>query len=464
MRSNLKKVIPKGLFPFFRAVDKQLIYCMYCYLAIKRLVCRDKVRQRQTVFQSVPILRTNILFDSSPSYDLASVLDKYDISYKSGRHSIYISDQSDLNKISGALVGRCLPAYGIKLFKSRELSPDGTPYYTSNILAPASTSWSMRAVGNISEKAVVSNLLHGAGVAPRVFDLIALEDENGTRHHAFIVQHVEGPVVHGDEGVRFLGQLKTVFDRFGIAVISISEHCDMRPPYFRDNIIKDQTSTYYVDIQNFTIQDFCKVNQIRGGIEKRYSGDHLSEIIFSETNTSLTKFNKQAIAFQKVLESFLCKEGVKPQKCVFVDACRGLGTALFAILGAHGKWGFLLRLEAVCSDLQSFHHLRGYTRFDCIASEQELLTMLTGYNFFTQEMCIICDSISMNLQTITKWDLYKYLIVVGCHDKPDACNEIVTFGDSIFIRTGQVRIELENECLFLMLYLKEKCITPTNGK
>jgi hypothetical protein len=49
----------------------------------------------------------------------------------------------------------------------------------------------------MAEKKAVANLLYSQGVAPRVYDLIKLQSENGAFHYAFVVEHIDGEVLHG---------------------------------------------------------------------------------------------------------------------------------------------------------------------------------------------------------------------------------------------------------------------------
>jgi len=455
MRAFLKTIFPQSFFPFLRSIDKYIINATYCYLAVKRFIYRDKLNQVQTIFQSIPIFKTQILFDSEPDADLTVILDNYGISYKSGRHSVYISEKADLEKINRELIDRNLPAYGLKILKSRELSPDETPYYTSRILAPASTYCSMRAVGSVFEKVIVSNLLHAEGVAPRVYDLVVLKSENGVCYYAFIVQHIEGPVVHGKEGVDFLQRLKTIFKNLGISVVSISEHCDLRPPYFRDNIIKNGSSNYYVDIQNFAVTDLHSVQNLRKNVIRRYSEDKLSTILSSEIIFPLNKSNKKGIIFLQHLDNIFKRGGIQPQHCFFIDSCSGLGVGLLSALSLGGQWGVLLRHQAECSDLRTFHYLRGNTRFDCISDLESLKIKIGEYNFSDQHVGIICDTVSSEIEAIVRWGLCTFIIVIRCSKERQTANTEFTFGDITFDLTEQIVIDEDYGTLMISLYMSK---------
>ncbi len=49
----------------------------------------------------------------------------------------------------------------------------------------------MYAVGSMLEQAVVSNLLNGQGVAPKVYDIIRLESGDGSWRYAYVVQPIK---------------------------------------------------------------------------------------------------------------------------------------------------------------------------------------------------------------------------------------------------------------------------------
>lgn len=343
---------------------------MYGYLALRMLPARKRLQRFRISSQSVPNFSSKITFDTSLRADITTTLAANNVAYKSGRHSAYLSGHQALAQINDALVDRYPEPVGLKIIKSRQLSPDGSPYYTSALLAPASTRWSMQAIGSVLEKSIVSNLLHEEGMAPRVYDVITLKSVNNVVYFALVVQHIEGAVVHGDEGVEFIKGFKKVLKRQGLATVSIAEHCDLRAPLFRDNIVRDQNRTYYVDIQNFILSDLNKISELQNAIQERYFGDSLSALSPSATALAARTGEHRIDRFGRMLAAMIGKSGFAVEGSMVVDSCQGMGTAVSCLLTQGLHWGYLVRPEVDCSLLKSWLYFSGATRFDCIPAGQ----------------------------------------------------------------------------------------------
>ncbi|MBM9513000.1 hypothetical protein [Desulfogranum marinum] len=430
MRKILKKIIPEWLWPWFRWIDKYLINLMYGFFVLKLLPARKRLNTFRIIEQSLPIFPTNIVFDSSPAADITNSLDKYNIAYKSGRHSAYLSGHKALAQINQALTGRYPEPFGLKIIKSRQLSPDGSPYYTSELLAPASTNWSMRAIGSVFEKSIVSNLLHEEGVAPRVYDIITLKSVDNVVYFALVVQHIEGPVVHGSEGTTFIKGFKNVLKQKGLATVSIAEHCDLRAPLFRDNIVRDNNRTYYVDIQNFILSDLNKISELEHAIQARYHGDLLSDLFLS--TKALTRTGESLFArFGSTLATMIEKSGFSVERSVVLDSCYGVGTALSCLLSHGLYWGYVIRPETDCSLLKSWLYISGASRFDCCTAAQYLTDNINkAHRFASCSIGLICDG-SMAQFIENTAGLLHYDFVVIIHQ-----NKIASGGQSILQSLG----------------------------
>jgi len=127
----------------------------------------------------------------------------------------------------------------------------------------------MYAVGSMLEQAVVSNLLNGQGVAPKVYDIIRLESGDGSWRYAYVVQPIKRWSCDGQGRGKVYYSVQNALKRFGMKTISIQEHCDLRPPEFRHNIRSDSTGTYYVDIQNFVLSSTYFGKQLLTDTAKR---------------------------------------------------------------------------------------------------------------------------------------------------------------------------------------------------
>ena len=377
IRSDLKKVIPRGLWPFCRFFDWYLINALYVYFAVIRFFSGHFIKHRDPMEQSIPVFPANIDFGIDPSVNLIVQIEKAGLKYEAGRQSIYINDEQDIARINPDILPRYPKRVGLKLIKSREISPDTTPYYTSQKLAPNSTWFSMIAVGSMLEKTVISNLLHEEGVAPRVYDLIRLESTDGGYQYAFIVQPVAGKAVVGEAGVRFMTHFKNTLNKLGIRIISIKEHCDLRPPDFRHNIIADSDGVYYIDIQNFalfnknysrklinamerhnrfTASVTYKKKILSGSIQKRWKGRYYCNDNSNEEN----------------IITFLKRNRVKIENSTLLDFCLADEFMTICALNSKAKWSIAVRPDDIASFVRKYLYYRGFTRFDVVKRKQFL--------------------------------------------------------------------------------------------
>ena len=288
-----------------------------------------------------------------PGSEPVGFLEKLGCRVFQGRHSFYLSRRSDIEKICPDLLDFYSYPFGLKIVKSGEISPDGSPYYTSRFLAPASTNMSMRAVGSMLEKVTISNLLHDYEVAPQVFDLVCLQSPRAT-YHAFIVQHVGGDFVTGEEGTKFIRRFLRVFKKLGMEVVSINEHCDLRPPDFRHNIVTDSIGTYYVDIQNFVIY----ASGYRRRLENR-----LHDLLPPRPSKS-SYMGKTVV---QTPEFFLGAHGVLVDKARVLDLSRDNGTFAGYLLAAGVGKVVLVRSESVSSLIRQSLYLQEFSRFDVVS-------------------------------------------------------------------------------------------------
>lgn len=375
IRTRLKKIFPSALWPALRKIDAYVIYFTYVFLFLRKLYKDRRLNLNHSLQQSIPLFQSKIPFSAENDEDLGTLLYNAGISSASGRHSVYVSSRSDVAKINEKILD-CYPeGSGIKIIKSRELSPDGTPYYTSAKLAPASNWWSMRAVGSMAEKKAVSNVLASANLAPRVYDIIKLQSDNGTFHYAFVVQHVKGTIVRGDEGGKFIARFKAALAEMGIETFSIAEHCDLRPPDFRNNIMGNAYGMWYVDIQNFVFADAMVVRAIQERAKrillKKYNASNLQQNhVFHVDDDRVFSLTGETFLFLK-------QHGVVLKKTIVIDMRRS--GALFVPMALNGgaQWYFLVNKQD--PSVQMWLSFLGYTRVGCDVPEQEIDVFCTRH-------------------------------------------------------------------------------------
>jgi hypothetical protein len=331
---------------------------MYLVLYIRRWSRRSRLRLDLPWMQTIPVFISAIDFPEAEG-TLDKELSAAEIIVLSGRHSVYIHRRRDIAALNPD-ISRCYPgAIGLKLIKGRQMAPDGTPFYTSEAIAPASTRWSMKAIGSISEKKAVSNLLNTEGVAPRIFDIIRLESANGAFHYAFVTQHVSGTVVQGDKGSQFINRFKSVLKKLGMETVSIKEHCDLRPPEFRGNIIGDGTGTWYVDIQNFVIADGTVVRSIADKARRSLLD------AYNVSNQRAPKNEEQVANFWLPFHQsfdFLRLHGVVVEKAIIIDE-RCSAPAFFVPVAVAGGALWHIVEKPIQKEVKQWLYLVGCTRF-----------------------------------------------------------------------------------------------------
>ncbi len=281
IRAQLKSVIPQQVWPVMRWCDQWVIYLFYVFAWLKRLLFYPEVPV-PPVDRSVVKIREyvcRIPMAQSGGNNLADELFRHGIMTSEGRHSVYIARHEDLKHLFPGLVDDFPVRVGLKIVRSTEKAPDGSPYYTSNKIAPSSTWFSMRAVGSALEKMVISNLLSAEGVAPQVYATVKLQF-NGAVFYGFVVEHIKGEILHGPLADKFMQSFRDVCNDLGIAPISIKEHKDLRSPEFNDNIIADEEAAIkYVDIQNFTLTSKSLLTIVKNAQDKQLK--HYSDAIYA---------------------------------------------------------------------------------------------------------------------------------------------------------------------------------------
>ena len=370
IRSELKKRVPSTLWPFLRAVDKYVIYATYVYLALRRSYQKKRLHL-SSCRQSIPVFDSALPFSPAGGHELKLMLEKAGINCLSGRHSVYVGDKRHIDKINAAISGAYPEKIGLKIIKSRQLSPDGTPYYTSSELAQASTYWSMRAVGSMAEKVVVSNLLHSENSAPRVYDLIKLQSANGAFHYAFVVQHIDGEIIHGEQGSDFIARFKMILTRLGLETISISEHSDLRPPEFRNNIVGNSQGTWYVDIQNFVLANPSLIQQAKRSALQVLSLKNRAGLVGSRDTGAFLSDLYEAGGFDELLTKLLGAQGVALSETVFLTELR-MGLMFAPLLLRQGvSWVYISGVDD--DHCKKWFYLHGLSRISLSPGQARLL-------------------------------------------------------------------------------------------
>ncbi len=371
IRTFLKAKIPVRFWAILRFFDKYIIYILYCWYLIRRIWHERSISNGiPSLQQSFFTFPSDIISDLNKNSKLSDILKDLGFHFSEGQHSIYIYRKVDILKINPTFFHFYPKPFGLKIIKSQEISFDGTPYYTSYKLAKGTNRISMRAVGSIKEKAFISNLLNLHNVAPKVYDIIKLIF--GDRiYYAFVVQHIQGNTVTGKDGVTFVNYLNRVLEQTGVEVLGIKEHCDFRPPEFRNNIFSDLTGSYYVDIQNFVMFNKMHHNKLAKTLQtvivkdkNRFYPNKLFSCIYP--NSANDENNEQLDYFTN-LNSFLEQYKVNLNKCSLLDIGCNLGLFIMFALNRGARWCVGIDNNEMVDTARLLLYSTGFTRFDLLA-------------------------------------------------------------------------------------------------
>jgi hypothetical protein len=105
-----------------------VIYLLFVYFAIKRVVVGRLIVLDHALRQKVMVLRCNISLCADTGTDtLAQTLIREGLAVFQGRHTVYIASKNDIDRISAGLRERYWQQFGVKIIKSRQMAVDGTP-------------------------------------------------------------------------------------------------------------------------------------------------------------------------------------------------------------------------------------------------------------------------------------------------------------------------------------------------
>ena len=403
IRAEFKKRVPRQFWPFFRKIDKHIIYLTYLILSIRRYYQRKRLNLNQPYPQSVPVFVSKIQFSTDSGKDLESLLSAAGLTCHSGRHSVYIGREPDLSRINDSIIENYPGNVGLKIIKSRQSASDNSPYYTSSELAPASTYWSMTAIGSMAEKKAVSNLLYSQGVAPRVYDLIKLQSENGAYHYAFVVEHINGDILYGPEGEQFIVRFKEALSLYGMDTISIEEHSDLRPPEFRNNIISGAEGARYVDIQNFVLSDPAATKAIERNFLQR-SGQ--IGTCFTEAGSGRFDWKNYSKYADNLNVIFECYD-IPINKFVIFIQPKSAVLFLPCLLNLGARWVHIL--EKRDNALSNWFFLNGFSRFSFGDNKQDFDWLFQPASSSTYHVLVIDDEIQFVGNSIV--DLFDCILV-----------------------------------------------------
>jgi len=362
----------------------------------------------QSLRQPILTYHSDVQFSSTA--DLPAIFGQLGFQFCEGGHTIYLYRKSDIRSINREMFNLYPHPFGLKIIKSPDMSPDGTPYYTSSKTARASSPITMRAVGSVAEKMVLSNILSLRNVAPRVYDTMRLQSGDVTVF-SMVVQHIDGQAVREKAGSEFVEQFKRVLKDEEIGILGEKDQTDFQPPDFGGNIISDSTGTYYVDIQNFAIidretrhkrlakamQEVTHFGDSRLLRPKKYAYQSMPGLPMPGKRDSLYRASR--------IQNLLDLNQVGFQCSTVLDVGCNLGIFIMHSLSRGAHWCVGLDTPKIAQIARQFLFEQGFSRFDLIG-------------------CDLREPVVANLLPFKKYDLVLYLSIEKHIGFPDWLNEL----------------------------------------
>ncbi len=377
--SNAAKLIYKKYLPInARRFIWQRIFDLRFIISLPLFIPRQIFRT--LFYNKTGAELSNVLFDYPSSIlfndylSLRKHLDDEGCSYKEGEFALYIDDEKIIKSINSEI--QCKYPYDIalKIIKSQEISKDGTPYYCGSEVSETSTYIVKIAVGSILEKAIISNILSENKVTPRVYDIVKICSGNSYLY-AMVVQPIKGQNVYGGEGASFLEKFYKVCNKEEIAIIGGTNCGDFKPEKFGNNIIKDDISIYYIDIQNFHLKNSNKrIENLAGSIKDvthfgasnplrpaRYAYQSIPSLGVGGKRDSLYRIHK--------INDFLLRNDVSVEGNNVLDVGCNLGLFIRYSLSKGAKWCVGADMPAIANVTRRFLNESGFMRFDIIGGD-----------------------------------------------------------------------------------------------
>lgn len=180
--------------------------------------------------------------------DILTHLEKREICFSQGAHSIYLSPKQWKKSIFSPLADDYPSSAGLKIMK--RLGGLKVPYPF------AKRGSRIKAIFTPSHRnqVLTFNGLSILGITPRLYDLLEI-DGGENICVAYVVEHVEGSTPLAEEIKQVVNELKSLVGNGTLQLINAKgfDHVDFRYPHCNGNIIKDKNTkkTFYVDVQNF---------------------------------------------------------------------------------------------------------------------------------------------------------------------------------------------------------------------
>jgi hypothetical protein len=199
---------------------------------------------------------------------------------------------------------------------------------------------------------LVANMLFGAGIGPRLYDLAEIHTRNSS-WVAFVMQHAGGPPPNHEQWFEGMRRIRALRHARVVAPGGLT-HPDFASPDCSGNARCDEAGNFrYFDFQNFVLQDYDRylIDVARAAAQATHYGDRSllrGGAYLYQSIPGVPLPAKRSIDDRvRVIETLLEKAGVSVENRLVLDVgCNiGMMMAQYLAMGAHWCVGW---------DLESF--------------------------------------------------------------------------------------------------------------
>jgi len=339
LQNNIKERFKK--YKLLKIIYSNLIFAKH---AIREGYWKYIINKNDNNIENQKILSWKINFPTFSTPDeLIELLLQNHIDVKTGRCSIYLPPQPQLNKFFPNIIEHYPQGSGLKILRDFK-SPSDASYLIENKIKLRSL-----IVGDVLNQLTIANYLFSQGIGPRVWDVCSLVI-NDISMTMFVVDHVEGDEPTLEQYNFFMKKIKDFqkSSHLRIAIPNWEQKGDFSPPNCNGNLIysPELNKCQYIDFQNFVIDDLLNwrkeiienaKNIFHFGHGRLMRGSkYLYQSVPGLNNTGKRNSSKR---WDYIVKNLL-KENISLHKRIVLDIGCNSGMILNFSLQEGALWGF----------------------------------------------------------------------------------------------------------------------------
>lgn len=374
--TNLRKLVGKILRRLVRPGRRYIQYALYVFQQrLKSIGALLGYRDRNEVRQYSLEWELEWPAFSNPE-QLESWLRDEGIEFSTGRWTIYIPPQANLDRVLGKVVKFYPASAGYKVL--RDFRPPDQAVYCFQKAVDVTTLKRQKKRGRVFENIQNANFLYTHGLGPRCWDLTTWHASEQS-YTVFVVDHVRGLTPDAAQHRAFIAALRDLESSPLLEIVvpgKWEEHKDFNECQCNGNLILEEKThqAQYIDFQNLVVNSRLWAEDI---IDK-----HKDVFHFGDTNPlTRREFLYQSVPGFRVIskrnvgdrwrliEDELKAVGISLVGRVVLDVGCNQGMMIFSSLSAGAKWCLGWDLPQVVEQSEKLLFSLGASRFHLVGAE-----------------------------------------------------------------------------------------------